>query len=67
VLRRKAIPTPSQPAPASGPTRVQNLESALAVANRINDQKPTPYSWDIIATIYLKMKKYDEAASTAAA
>jgi len=42
-----------------------NLESALAAANRANEQTPSAYVWDIVATVYLKMKKYDEATKAA--
>lgn len=38
-----------------------NLESALAAAVRANEPSPAAYTWDIISTIYLKMKRYDEA------
>lgn len=42
-----------------------NLERALAAANRANELTPSAYVWDIVATIYLKMKKYDEATKAA--
>ncbi len=42
-----------------------NLESALAAANRALELTPSSYVWDIVATIYLKMKKYDEATKAA--
>lgn len=38
-----------------------NLESALAAALRANEPSPAAYTWDIVSTIYLKLKKYDEA------
>ena len=38
-----------------------NLESALVAATRANEPAPSAYVWDIISTIHLKMKKYDEA------
>ena len=42
-----------------------NLESALAAANRANEFTPSAYVWDIVSTVYLKMKKYDEATKAA--
>jgi tetratricopeptide (TPR) repeat protein len=42
-----------------------NLESALAAAKRANESSPSSYGWDIIATVDLKLKKYDDATKAA--